>query len=735
MNEMSIRDEAKSKEQLMNELNMLRQQLDNFRSHEVNLRKEIAERQQAEAAWQASEERYKRLLSSVTDYIYTVSIQNGRPIATSHGPNCEAITGYSWLEYEANPLLWFQMIHPDDRQMVLKQSAEIIAGEPAIPLEHRLIHKDGSVRWVRNTPVVRKDEQGQVVAYDGLITDISDRKQLEERLALLHQVGQELTRLRDETAILRQVVEAIKTVLQCEGAGCGLINDTTRELQYHHHPGGQPASAIPSDQSLTQKKNNNDHHPHQVLNVSNGSQSGYCVPFWPDWAGHSKVFVPMVIGHRVIGVLYAISSRARPFSAEDRQLLQTLADQTATAIENARLYQEIRQRAEAERTAREQAEIMREATISLVASVDLNEVLDRILTHLEQVVPYQNACIFLWDDDLLHAVAGRGPQVQEKVVGRHYPIMDGFLYQAIDIGDQPLFLINMLLGLGNGDSFPGRMVLPLRVRQRIIGYLTLDNANYSHYSQAETNLAEAFANKAAIAIQNARLFRKLRASHEQLQSLSRRLVELQETERRQLARELHDEAGQTLTGLMVGLRLLEREADNPEAVLARVAELERTTDTVLENIHRLAMNLRPATLEHLGMVAALRQHIKSFNATYRPKAKLEVIGIDDHCRLPLAVETNVYRIIQEALTNIVRHSEATYVDIVLKQDENQISIIVEDNGVGFNAGAIMKTGRLGILGMRERAEMLAGNLSVESTIGVGTTIFVEIPHDHSDSHR
>ena len=109
MNEMSIRDEAKSKEQLMNELNMLRQQLDNFRSHEVNLRKEIAERQQAEAAWQASEERYKRLLSSVTDYIYTVSIQNGRPIATSHGPNCEAITGYSWREYEANPLLWFQM--------------------------------------------------------------------------------------------------------------------------------------------------------------------------------------------------------------------------------------------------------------------------------------------------------------------------------------------------------------------------------------------------------------------------------------------------------------------------------------------------------------------------------------------------------------------------------------------------------------------------------------------------
>ncbi|MCB9077537.1 MAG: GAF domain-containing protein [Anaerolineaceae bacterium] len=729
-----MRDETKSKEQLMNELTSLRQRLDDSCSLEADLRKEITERQQAEAAWQASEERYKRLLSSVTDYIYTVSIQNGRPIATAHGPNCQAVTGYSWQEYETNPLLWYQMIHPDDRQMVLNQSAQIIAGGPATPLEHRLIHKDGSIRWVRNTPVVRKDETGQVIAYDGLITDITERKQLEEQLALLHQVGQELTRLRDEKAILKKVVEAIQTVLQCEGAGCGLINDTTRELQYHHYPDSPSLPGGSSAQSPS-KKNHNNHHSHPVLNVSNGSQSGFCVPFWPDWSGRAKVFVPMVIGQRVIGVLYAISSLARPFSAKDRQLLQTLADQTATAIENARLYQEIQQRVEAERAAREQAEIMREATSSLVASVELNEVLDSILTHLERVVPYQNACIFLWDDDLLHAMAGRGPQVQQEVVGRHYPLMDGFLYQAIDIGGQPLFLINMLLGLGNGDSFPGRMVLPLRVRNRIIGYLTLDSENSAHYSQAETNLAEAFANKAAIAIQNARLFRKLRASHEQLQSLSRRLVELQESERRQIARELHDEAGQTLTGLMVGLRLLEREATNPEAVLARVADLERTTDTVLESIHRLAMNLRPAMLEHLGLVAALRQHIKSFNAIYRPTAKLEVIGLDDHSRLPLAIETNIYRIVQEALTNIVRHSEATYVDIVLKQDENHISIIVEDNGVGFNAGAIMKMGRLGILGMRERAEMLAGNLSVESTIGVGTTIFVEIPYDHSDSYR
>ena len=145
------------------------------------------------------------------------------------------------------------------------------------------------------------------------------------------------------------------------------------------------------------------------------------------------------------------------------------------------------------------------------------------------------------------------------------------------------------------------------------------------------------------------------------------------------------------------------------------------------------MNLRPATLEHLGLVSALRQYIKGFNAKYEPVTKFEVIGLDDHTRLPLALETNVYRIVQEALTNIVRHAQSTNVDIVLKRSDNQIRLIIEDNGVGFNAKTITKNGRLGLLGMHERAEMLGGTLSVESTIGVGTTILVEIPYDDSSA--
>ncbi|MBI5213826.1 MAG: sensor domain-containing diguanylate cyclase [Nitrospirae bacterium] len=129
--------------------------------------------------------RYKRLLEAVTDYIYTVRVENGRVVSTTHGPNCIRITGYSPEEYEENPLLWYQMIYEEDKNAVLEQASKVVSGKPAPFLEHRIIHKDGSIRWVRNTPVLRYNEHGQFIGYDGLISDITERKMIEEKLVEL----------------------------------------------------------------------------------------------------------------------------------------------------------------------------------------------------------------------------------------------------------------------------------------------------------------------------------------------------------------------------------------------------------------------------------------------------------------------------------------------------------------------------------------------------------------------
>jgi len=139
------------------------------------------ERQSLERAVRNSEKRYRRLLDSVTDYIYTVKVENGRGVSTTHGPGCVRVTGYTPDELDHDPSLWHRMVHEKDRGAVFEQVARVLAGDP-VALEHRLVHKDGPVRWVRHTPVLRTDEQGRLIGYDGLISDITERKQAEEAL-------------------------------------------------------------------------------------------------------------------------------------------------------------------------------------------------------------------------------------------------------------------------------------------------------------------------------------------------------------------------------------------------------------------------------------------------------------------------------------------------------------------------------------------------------------------------
>lgn len=137
-------------------------------------------RSQSLLALQASEQRYRQLLESVTSYLYTVQVSDGKAVSTVHGPGCAAVTGYTSEDYAADPYLWYRMAHHDDQPLVLAQAERVLRGEPAGPLEHRIRHKNGSLIWVRNTIVPRHDDQGRLAAYDGLITDITERRHSEE---------------------------------------------------------------------------------------------------------------------------------------------------------------------------------------------------------------------------------------------------------------------------------------------------------------------------------------------------------------------------------------------------------------------------------------------------------------------------------------------------------------------------------------------------------------------------
>ncbi len=208
--------------------------------------------------------------------------------------------------------------------------------------------------------------------------------------------------------------------------------------------------------------------------------------------------------------------------------------------------------------------------------------------------------------------------------------------------------------------------------------------------------------------------------------LLEQVLAAQEDERRRIARELHDETGQAITTLMVGLRTLMEEC--PSLAIQRQAEeLRDMAAGTLEGVRNLALELRPSVLDDLGLVAALERYIAEYRQRHRLNVDVAMHGLTAE-RLPAPVETALYRIVQESLTNIARHAHASTVSVLLEQSSDNIRVIVEDDGCGFNPQTVQSEARhLGLYGMQERAELLGGALTIESTPGGGTSIFVEVP--------
>lgn len=269
------------------------------------------------------------------------------------------------------------------------------------------------------------------------------------------------------------------------------------------------------------------------------------------------------------------------------------------------------------------------------------------------------------------------------------------------------------------------MGVPLFARGEVAGLFALSKREPAYFNEHHAKMAEAMSTQASVAVENAVLFEQMQASTGRMRALSRRLVEVQESERRSIARELHDEAGQALASLRYGLRLLEREIDSGGDVAARVAELVQRTDAVIEGLQRLAADLRPVSLDHLGLASALRQYTRAAASRFGLNVHFKAIGFDGE-RLPPIVETTLYRIVQEAMTNIVRHAAATQVDVIAELRADRVVVMVEDNGVGFDPEGVARGEHFGLLGMKERVAALDGSLTVESRPGGGTTLVAEV---------
>jgi two-component system, NarL family, sensor histidine kinase DevS len=424
--------------------------------------------------------------------------------------------------------------------------------------------------------------------------------------------------------------------------------------------------------------------------------------------------VPILLRGVAYGNLYLTEKEgSADFTEEDEELTQMLATQAAVAIENARLY-------ESSTRWLRQLESLNEIGNALASEIELEPLLGLVARRLRELVDARLVLIAIPQGDALDVAAAEG-EGSYGVVGmqlefggskagrvlerRHSERVDSVL-EDTEIDQQAA----RRLGVHSA------LFVPLVARGRAIGVMIAhDRSGPSpSFTDDDLRLAETFAERAAVAVDLSE-----RVGRDAL----RRVVEAQELERKRLARELHDETGQALTSILLGLKPLEQSAasDADRAALSSLRELVVST---LQDVRRLAVELRPSALDDFGLATAVERLAETFREQTGVQVDLEARLGDG--RLPSEVETALYRIVQEALTNVVKHAGATRVSILLTHRDTSVAAVIEDDGGGFDPTAVGDD-VLGLAGMRERVGLVGGRLRIEAVEGTGTTIVAEVP--------
>ena len=276
--------------------------------------------------------------------------------------------------------------------------------------------------------------------------------------------------------------------------------------------------------------------------------------------------------------------------------------------------------------------------------------------------------------------------------------------------------------------------LPLVYTDQPLGVLALYHPDQEYFNEEHLQLLQAFASLVSAAVQNAILFEQVMDGQQRLQALSRKLVNVQEQERRQIALELHDEIGQILTGLRILLEL--DPATLSVDVSRRVVEAQGLVKELIDRVRQISLNLRPSILDDLGLLPTLYWHFNRYTTQTGIQVIFNHSGVEGR-RFSGELETAAYRMVQEALTNVARYAEVNEVHVHLWCNETTLGVQVEENGRGFHLEDAMNGNTRGISGLRERLMLLGGRLEVETQPGSGTCLTAEIPlvglEDRKDS--
>jgi signal transduction histidine kinase len=537
----------------------------------------------------------------------------------------------------------------------------------------------------------------------------------EGRLRALFAAGLAVTSELSLDALLRRLVEAAAELTGAGYAALGVIDANGTELEQFITHGidddlRAEIGALPRGRGILGVLIR-DAKPLRLHDLAEDPRSVGFPPSHPPM--RSFLGVPILLRGVAYGNLYLTEKpNGEDFTEEDQELVTLLAGQAAVAIENARLY-------EASTRWSRQLQSLNEVGNALATETDIEKLLDLIVRRLRELLEARVVALALptGGDELRFAAVAGAEGLLGTTISRSGSKSGAVLArrrsERIDsVLDDPEVHheVSRQLAARTG------MWVPLIARDQAIGVLEIHDKEGPdpRFTHDDFRLAETFAARAAVAVE---------LSQRVARDAVRRVVQAQETERQRLARELHDETGQALTSILLGLKPLE-EALTDHPAREALGELREHVVGALQDVRRLAVELRPAVLDDFGLVPALERLTDAF-------AEQSGVRVDFHSalgemRLPSEVEMTLYRIVQESLTNIVKHADAHNVSVSLSRRESGVAAVIEDDGAGFDQRVVDGSG-IGLLGMRERLALIDGRLEIESRPGAGTTVVAEVP--------
>ena len=641
------------------------------------------------------------------------------------------------LGYEREELLQRgikEVTYEEDYHIDIKLHGQLVAGEiPYYKVEKRFVRKDGQIIWTDLTRTAIRDASGNILYIVGIVLDITERHQAEEALmrarTKAERTANRMTRLQKITAALtgiattQQVADIIlEQGTQATRAAAGILVEVVEnghEIKTLATVGYPPAAIGTGLIQLA-------HHTPLSDCISSkeaiwlGSSQEFLTRY-QDLATaqdlsryEATVALPLIVGERVLGGLAFSFVRASRFDQEERGFLLAVAQQCAQALERGRSQDALRESEERFRAILSQATagIVRKATDGTLLFVN------DAFCHM---VGYSSAELVLegrtcWDlthpDDMAEhkrrfeqMIRDGAPfQMERRLIRRDGSVLWSNLSVApiMDAG-------------GNPGSAVG---VEVDITARKQAEESLRQLNLELESRVEKRTAEL-----------QRMNRALQESRQRLQVLSQRLVQVQEEERRSLARELHDQVGQSLIALNLNLTIIQGELSKgyTEQLATRLADSIQLVTEVITLVRDVMSNLRPTSLDDYGLEAALQTYVDEFQSRYGIPVQFEK-RTPPLPRLPSSIEITLLRISQEALTNIARHAQASQAILSLRLDDKQVYLTVEDNGIGIpSAEGTTRRRSHGLKIMQERAEALEGTLKVQSSPGTGTKIEAAIP--------